>query len=384
MPAPSLNSLGEYPHTKLTKLLGTSWPRAAYNLAVGEPQEPTPPDIQDALATHAFGYPPLDGTLELREAWARWLHDRDGVEHSPASAIACCGTREGLFSIIQTAALLEKFTGDRVLVGNPHYQIYSGAALLAGMQPLTYNLTHLLAEPRDYPLDQTRIVVLCNPDNPTGHVASSDDITRLLELALAHKFLVIVDEAYLDTWFAVKPDSALTVAHGMGAEAVEHLAVTHSLSKRSGLAQLRSGMMAGGSTIIKGLRRYRRYHGVALPHPIQAASVLAWQDTERSEQLRLGFLARRDAALQGLASESVQVPPPAAGMFVWLQTHRDEIEFCHDIYQKSQVVLLPGTYLCWPESDGSNIGKGFVRGAFVHDAEKVQSAFELVGAKMQA
>ena len=115
------------------------------------------------------------------------------------------------------------------------------------MQPETYDLTHLLAEPGGYPLDQTRIVVLCNPDNPTGHVASSDDITRLLELALAHKFLVLVDEAYLDTWFEAKPDSALTIAHGMGSEAVEHLAVTHSLSKRSGLAQLRSGMMAGGN-----------------------------------------------------------------------------------------------------------------------------------------
>ena len=373
------DSLREYPHVKLERLLGAGWHASPYNLSVGEPKIPTPPGIQEAMQSSTFGYPPLDGTPELREAWAHSLYERDGTAIEPNNAIACCGTREGLFSIIQTAALVEDFTGERVLVANPHYQIYSGAAILVGLQPATYSLEALLADPGSANLDSVRALVLCNPDNPTGAVVSSQEVAQLLQLACKHKFLLIVDEAYLDTWFDQKPASALTTAANMGTDALEHLIATQSLSKRSGLAQLRSGIMAGGKKIMTALRKYRRYHGVALAHPVQLASTQAWRDSARSKDIRKGFETRRNAAMHALQKHEVAVQVPPAGMFLWFNVGHEDTAFTTSLFAETQVVVLPGTYLCWPDDNGANPGEGFIRTAFVHDEATITHAYDLLG-----
>ncbi len=376
-----LEQLQPYPFHKLARLLQDTTPafgKNAIRLSVGEPQHAAPTMVLEALAadlSSLSNYPTTRGQLTLRAAIAAWATRRFRLDKLPLDAerhvLPASGTREALFSAAQAVVDRSGHARPIVMMPNPFYQIYEGAALLAGAEPHYLNTlpeTGYRMEFERVPAPiwaRTQLVYVCSPGNPTGAVMDHDDFAQLIELAQRHDFIIASDECYSEIYFdeSRPPTGLLQVANDLGIEDYRHCLVFHSLSKRSNLPGLRSGFIAGDGAVLDQLLQYRTYHGCTLPGPSQSASERAWGDEAHVTANRAYYRAKFDAVLDILAPV-MDVQKPEAGFYLWARTHQNDEHFTRDLYTQQNVLVLPGSYLS-RQADGINPGSHRVRMALV-------------------
>ncbi len=379
---PALSRLQPYPFERLARLLAGVTPPAGLKpiaLSIGEPKHAPPRFVLEALiaALDSLGtYPATAGVAPFREAVAAWLERRyrlGGTLDEASMVLPVNGTREALFAIAQ--ALIDPAAGARVAMPNPCYQIYEGAALLAGATPYFLDTTavngfipDLEAVPAEVWRD-TRLLYLCSPGNPSGAVLDLDFMRRALELADRHDFVIAADECYAEIYGeeAAPPPGFLEACHALGRRRFERVLVFHSLSKRSSLPGLRSGFVAGDAALIERFRLYRTYHGCALPVHVQRASALAWADDAHAVQNRALYRAKFDAVLPVLAPV-LKVSRPAASFYLWPDVGGDEEAFAKALYAEESLTVLPGRYL-GRAATAANPGTGRVRISLVPPVE---------------
>jgi N-succinyldiaminopimelate aminotransferase len=386
---PRLERLQTYPFEKLNALLAGAKPKAGLReipLYIGEPKHDTPEFIKRALIDNLSGlaaYPATLGTPALREAIAGWLERRYGLDPvDPAKqVIPVTGTREALFAIAQ-AVVDNEHTREPVVVSpNPFYQIYEGAAILAGAVPAYLNN---LPE-RNYAFDfdslpksvwqRVQLIYVCSPANPTGHVMSLDEWKALFRLSDEYGFTIASDECYSEIYFdeSEPPLGGLEAAKKLGRTGYPRLIAFSSLSKRSNVPGMRTGFVAGDADILKKFWLYRTYQGCAMSVSIQAASTAAWQDEAHVIENRRLYREKFDTAL-GILGESLEVARPDAAFYLWARTPGSDTEFTRGLYESQAVSVLPGSFLA-REAHGINPGDGRVRIALVSStAECAESA----------
>ncbi|MGR9087711.1 MAG: succinyldiaminopimelate transaminase [Gammaproteobacteria bacterium] len=359
---PNLKRLQPYPFEKLARLKqGIAAPSGLQpiTLSIGEPAHATPHIIQEALLTHLHGlskYPTTKGLAELRQTAADWLIRRfrlaDGLIDPEHQVLPVSGTREALFSFAQ--CVIDPSVSERpiVIMPNPFYQIYEGAALLAGAEPYFLNTL----EDHGYLPDfdsvpehiwrRCQLIYICSPGNPSGAVLPRASLERLLELAERHDFVIASDECYSELYDdeGNPPPGLLEAAYARGNTSFKRCLVFHSLSKRSNAPGLRSGFVAGDAGILKDYLQYRTYHGCSMPIPTQHASIAAWRDESHVVENRRLY---RDkfAAVIDILKDACTVGKPPAGFYVWLKTPISETEFTRQLYARKHVTVLPGSYL---------------------------------------
>ncbi|HYC02294.1 MAG TPA: aminotransferase class I/II-fold pyridoxal phosphate-dependent enzyme [Azospirillaceae bacterium] len=390
---PELNArlagLSDYPFTRLAQLLADVTPRAntaPLALSVGEPQHAPPAILAETLAKAPLSdwakYPPVAGTPAFRQSVEAYLRRRYGlpegmVDHE-AGILPLAGTREALFQVALLACPPEK-AGRRpaVLIPNPFYAVYEGAAVLAGAEPVflpatkeTGFLPDLDALPEEL-LARTALFYLCSPANPQGAVASLDYLKKALTLARRHGFVLAMDECYNDIWDKAPPPGALEAAQAMGGN-LQNLLVFQSLSKRSNAAGLRSGFVAGHPDLIRAFSRLRSYGLAGNPIPALAASVALWSDDAHVEENRRLYRLKFDAAEAALAGR-FGFYRPAGGFFLWLDVGDGE-RAARTLWREAALRVLPGAYLTSPDAGGTNQGARYIRVALVHDAPTVAAA----------
>ncbi len=375
---PRLDQLHPYPFQKLRELFAGVTPNpelAPINLSIGEPKHVTPQFIKDALVAGLDGlahYPITQGTEALRMAIAAWVRRRYGVTLDPASEVLPVnGSREALFAFAQAAVDATRHGRRTVISPNPFYQIYEGAALLAGARPFFLNT---LPE-NGFRMDWSRVpedlwesvslVYVCSPGNPTGKLMTLAEWQTLFALSDRHGFVIAADECYSEIYFREDepPLGALTAAQRLG-RGFANLAVFNSLSKRSNVPGLRSGMVAGDAAVLKQFLLYRTYHGSAMSPAVQAASAAAWNDEAHVVENRRQY-AEKFAAVMPLLQDVLTFDAPDAAFYLWARVPGgDDAAFARGLYEKRHVTVLPGSYLA-RDAAGSNPGKGFVRIALV-------------------
>jgi len=379
---PRLEHLHPYPFQKLRELFSGVTPNPALtpiNLSIGEPRHPAPQFIKDALIAGLSGlanYPITQGSDALRESIATWAGRRYGVTLDPATEVLPVnGSREALFAFAQ-ASVDSSRHGRRVIISpNPFYQIYEGAALLAGARPFFLNTV----PENDFSMDwskvpedlweQVNLVYVCSPGNPTGKVMSLDDWKALFDLADTHGFVVASDECYSEIYFeeGKPPLGALTASHQLG-RGFRNLIVFNSLSKRSNVPGLRAGMVAGDAALIKQFLLYRTYHGSAMSPAVQAASMAAWNDEAHVVENRRQY-AQKFAAVMPLLKDAMPFDTPDAAFYLWARVPGgDDTAFARELYRSQHVTVLPGSFLA-RDAGNVNPGKGFVRIALVESLE---------------
>jgi len=389
---PDIQRLHSYPFEKLAALKAGANPPAHLPhiaLSIGEPKHPAPPlalaALTDALA-ELNQYPVTAGTPQLRAGIVAWAQQRYGLKHlTPKQVIPVNGTREALFAFAQ--AVVDRRGQPLVITPNPFYQIYEGAALLAGAEPYYVNC---LAENNYLPnFDQVpasvwqrcQLLYICNPGNPTGAIMPKSQLVQLLNLAEQYDFVIASDECYSEIYFDEMPTGLLTVCEEMGNEQYRRVVVFQSLSKRSNLPGLRSGFVAGDPEIIEKFLLYRTYHGCAMSLPAQAASVAAWADELHVESNRGLYRKKFNQVLPQLQS-ALSVKQPDAAFFLWAQTPVDDESFARELYSHCNVTVLPGSYLA-REAHGCNPGANHVRMALVASVEECLEAAQLIAAFCQ-
>jgi N-succinyldiaminopimelate aminotransferase len=366
---PLLEKLQPYPFEKLRALLAGVTPDPKLppiNLSIGEPKHPTPELVKQALMRALDGlsvYPATLGLPELREAIALWLSKRYGIEKPDPAAqvLPVNGTREALFAFAQTVLA----PGAKVVCPNPFYQIYEGAALLAGATPI-------YGEPRSW--NGVELVYACSPANPSGAVMSLADWKRLFELSERHGFVIASDECYSEIYFGEPPLGALEASVKLGRADFARLVVFSSLSKRSNCPGMRSGFAAGDAGLLKKFLLYRTYHGSAMSLAVQRASIAAWSDEEHVRENRRLYAEKFRAVLPLLGKEAEM---PQGGFYLWMRTPLDDAEFVRRLYREANVLGLPGSYLA-RERDGVNPGRNRVRLALVPPLEECVEAVERI------
>ncbi|QBQ55009.1 succinyldiaminopimelate transaminase [Nitrosococcus wardiae] len=392
MTNPDLNQLQAYPFERLAQLFKEVVPSSSKSplaLSIGEPKHATPGLIVEAVISHLHGlatYPTTRGTAAFRETIAAWL---TGRFHLPVEAIdperhilPVNGTREALFAIAQCT--IDSSKAPVVIIPNPFYQIYEGAALLAGAQPYYVNCTaenHFVPDYRAVPQQvwqRCQLLYLCSPGNPTGAVLDLDTLTELIELSQRFDFIIAADECYSEIYFdeSAPPPGLLQAAAQSGLNDFHRCLVFHSLSKRSNAPGLRSGFVAGDSQLIKQFLRYRTYHGCAMPPPTQAASIAAWNDEHHVIENRRRYREKFSAVLDVLGS-ALSLSSPMAGFYLWPKTPIADPDFARGLYQQENVLVLPGRFLA-REANGANPGEQRIRLALVapHD-ECVEAAWRI-------
>jgi len=385
---PDLERLQSYPFQKLNMLLEGIRPdpsRKLIPLYIGEPKHPTPEFIKQALVDHLDGmasYPLTVGSAELRGAIAGWLKRRyrlDAVD--PATeVIPVTGSREALYAIAQT--VVDATRPDPVVVcPNPFYQIYEGAALLAGATPHYLNslpgngYAFDFGQLPDATWRRTQLIYVCSPGNPTGYVMPLADWERLFALSDRYGFVIASDECYSEIYFEEgrPPLGALQAAQQLGRKSYPRLVVFSSLSKRSNVPGMRSGFAAGDAAVLKQYLLYRTYQGCAMSPTVQQASITAWNDEAHVVENRRLYREKFAAALE-ILRPAIEVEMPDAAFYLWLKTPIPDTEFARRLYQQEAVTVLPGSYLA-RESGGVNPGSNRVRIALVSSvAECVESA----------
>ncbi len=376
---PRLDQLQPYPFERLGALLAGATPPPALapiKLSIGEPQHPTPGFIGATLTAHLSclaSYPATRGTPMLREAIADWLTQRfalrDGALDPARQVLPVNGTREGLFAFAQ--AVVDPGDDPLVLLPNPFYQIYEGAALLAGAQPQYLSCTAEtgflpdLDSVDDATWTRCQLIFTCSPGNPSGAVMDQATLSRLIELADRHDFIIAADECYAELYpqGTGPPVGLLRAAAAMGRDDFRRCIVFHSLSKRSSAPGLRSGFVAGDAEVIQRFLAYRTYHGCAMALPQQHASATAWRDESHVVENRRLYDDKLDAVL-GILGDVLNVERPAAGFYLWPRTPIDDTEFARRLYAEQHVTVLPGSYLSRPTATGDP-GSGRVRMALV-------------------
>ncbi len=382
---PDLARLQPYPFERLRKLLGNERPPAHLrhiDLSIGEPKHPTPPFILEALARALPGiasYPATLGTLELRESIAGWLERRFGSPIDPATQVLPVnGTREALFAVAQT--VIDRTRPARVVAPNPFYQIYEGAALLAGATPLFlpttpengFRMAFEALSAKEW--SDVQLVYVCSPGNPTGRVMTLDEWKRLFELSDRHGFVIAADECYSEIYFeeAHPPLGGLQAARALGRSDYPRLLSFGSLSKRSSVPGMRSGYVAGDASLVKAFLLYRTYHGNAMSPALQAASAAAWRDEAHVRENRALYSAKFAQATPLIARRLVTARPDAA-FYLWARTPIDEQDYARRLYAECNITVLPGSFLA-RDSGGINPGRGYVRIALVASTAEVAEA----------
>ncbi len=392
-----LDQLADYPFTRLRRLLADLAPapgRTPLVLSLGEPQRPAPVAlIEAAIAAHRADwhrYPPVAGTPGLRQAIAEALTRRYRL---PADLIdpdrrvlPVAGTREALFLAAQLVA--RDGAGGAppvVLMPEPFYAVYLGAAVLGGFEPVMMPATaatgHLprLDEVPGEVLARTRLCFLASPSNPQGAVADLGYLGRALALARRHGFVLAVDECYADLYDQVPPPGTLEAAAAAGGR-LDNLLVFHSLSKRSSAAGLRAGAVVGDPALIAAFTRLRSYGHAGTPLPLMAAAAALWRDPDHVDANRAAYRAGLDAASAALAGRLGFVRP-AAGLFLWLEVGDGE-QAARRLWAEAAVKVLPGAYLCRADPAGAARGAGYVRVALVHPPEVIADACRRIAATL--
>ncbi len=389
---PNLNLLQPYPFQRLRDLFKGTTPNPAYapvNLSIGEPKHATPQLIKDALVDNLAGlasYPTTIGALTLREAISNWISRRYGVAPlNPETAILpVTGSREALFAFAQL--IVDRSKPNPVVISpNPFYQIYEGAAFLAGAEPYFLNT---LPE-NDYAMDfasvpvdvlnRTQLVYVCSPGNPSGKVISLAQWKVIFDLSDQYDFVIAADECYSEIYFdeSQPPLGALQAAHQLN-RSYKNLVVFSSLSKRSNVPGMRSGFVAGDEKIIEKFALYRTYHGCAMNPAVQAASMTAWNDEAHVIENRKLY-AEKFQIITPLLSEVLEVKKPDAAFYLWAKIkqshgrHLSDTEFALTLYREFNVTVLPGSYLA-REAHGINPGENFVRLALVASLDECVEA----------
>jgi len=376
-----LNELGDYPFARLSKLLKGLTPNRELELidaGAGEPRLPLPSFVQPTLDQHLAGfskYPTTTGNDFLRQSIAAWLKRRFSLHTIDADTqvLSANGTREALFAAAHALVNPDAVEKPWVMMPNPMYQIYLGAAITAGGKPY---LQPCLKE-NDFAPDidgisdevwrDTALVYVCSPSNPTGWVADETYYTKLLNLAEKHDFYVLADECYSEIYYEDKPVGLLEVAQNMGNSEYKRCLVMNSLSKRSALPGLRSGLIAGDADLIKRFAKLRSYTGPATPLPLQHVATSAWDDEVHVEQHLKIYRESLDAFFNVYGGVV-----PSGSFFVWLPVE-DEDSFVRKAYQEQAVKLLPGSYLGAVDKHGLNAGSGYVRAALVDGIAKAEA-----------
>lgn len=389
---PNLDRLHPYPFEKLAKLkAGIHTPEhlTPISLGIGEPKHPSPAFVTQVIADNLdklANYPTTKGTEALREAISQWATQR--FQLSPGSLTAADhvlpvnGTREAIFSLVQ--AVINATPGATVVSPNPFYQIYEGAALLAGATPVYLPcdgtngfIPDVDAVPESV-WEQCQILFLCSPGNPSGAVIPREVLARVIGLADKHDFIVASDECYSELYPHENspPEGLLQTCAAMGRTDFARCVVFHSLSKRSNLPGLRSGFVAGDARIISQYLKYRTYHGCAMPVHNQLASIAAWQDEHHVKENRAAYRAKFEAVVP-ILREALDVDFPDAGFYLWPMTPIDDETFARELSAQQNVHVLPGRYLS-RTVDGYNPGENRVRMALVAPLEECVEAAQRI------
>lgn len=390
---PNLARLQPYPFERLRHLFAGIAPLAGLKpirLSIGEPQHPTPEFIKRSLCDSLAGlanYPTTAGSDALRAAVAAWLTRRYGVPALDAhrQVLPVVGSREALFAFAQ--CVIDPTCPDPlVLCPNPFYQIYEGAALLAGAAPRFVNqcaengfaANYAALTPDEWA--RVQLVYVCSPGNPTGKVMTLDEWRVLFELADRHEFIIAADECYSEIYGdeAAPPLGALRAAQQLGRPDYRRLVVFSSLSKRSNVPGMRSGFVAGDGDVLEKFLLYRTYHGSAMNPAVQQASISAWNDEAHVAENRRLYREKFDRVAPMIA-KVLPCLRPDAGFYLWARTPQSDTAFAQRLYREYNVTVLPGSYLA-RESGGVNPGAGYVRIALVASLEECLDAAERIAA----
>ena len=386
---PLLSRLQPYPFERLRQLFSDVTPNPAYrpiSLGLGEPKHPTPDFIKQALACALDGlavYPATAGEPRLREAFAGWLQRRYGLAVDAASQVLPVnGSREALFALAQT--VIDPGRDPLVVSPNPFYQIYEGAALLAGAQPY-----YAPSDPsRNFAVDwdgvpdavwaRAQLLYVCSPGNPTGAVMPLAEWRKLFELSDRHGFVIASDECYSEIYFRDEPPlGGMEAAARLGRADFRNLVSFTSLSKRSNVPGMRSGFVAGDARVLKQFLLYRTYHGSAMSPVVQQASIAAWSDEQHVIENRALYRAKF-AQIMPMLSPVLDVSLPDAGFYLWAGVKGSDTAFARDLLAQYNVTVLPGSYIA-RDGGGSNPGAGRIRMALVaQTAECLEAAQRIV------
>ncbi|HEY9050939.1 MAG TPA: succinyldiaminopimelate transaminase [Gammaproteobacteria bacterium] len=389
---PDLSRLQPYPFEKLAQLKQGITPAGNQKhiaLSIGEPKHEPPAFVLQTLAdslSQMSQYPLTKGMVDLRQAIANWLVKRFALPANTIDAekhiLPVTGTREALFAFAQ--AVIDRSEQPGILMPNPFYQIYEGAAFLAGAEPVFYNTTAATNYLPDFDAitekqwQQCQIIYICTPGNPTGSVIPMDQLKSLIEKAEKYDFIIASDECYSEIYFDENspPPGLLQAAAEMGNDSYKRCIVFHSLSKRSNLPGLRSGFVAGDADIIKGFFQYRTYHGCAMPPHHQQASITAWNDEQHVLENRTLYRQKFNQVIE-ILSPVLEVKLPDAGFYLWPQTGIDDTQFAQKLFAQQNVTVLPGQYLS-RISDGINPGANHIRMALVATVNETVEAAQRI------
>ncbi len=377
---PDLNALHPYPFEKLAALKASLTPPARLAhipLTIVEPQHAPYQGALEALIAHQLEmarYPATNGLPALRDAIATWATQRFQLAGLDAErqVLPVNGTREAIFAFVQAA--LDRTRPAKVAVPNPFYQIYEGAALLAGGEPMYLPCTDATGLQPDFDAvsedtwTRTQLLFICTPGNPTGATLSKAQLKALIQLADKYDFVIASDECYSEIYRDAPPAGLLEACAEMGRHDYRRCVVFHSLSKRSNLPGLRSGFAAGDSEVLQRFLRYRTYHGCAMPIHHQLASIAAWNDETHVQTNRALYREKFDAVLDILGGP-LKVSAPAAGFYLWPKTPISDEEFAQRLQAEHNVTVLPGRYLS-RTINGKNPGENRVRMALVAPLEE--------------
>jgi N-succinyldiaminopimelate aminotransferase len=390
---PRLDALHPYPFAKLRQLLSQAPPPpqglAPINLSIGEPKHPTPLFIVDAMREAMGGlsvYPPTKGDPGLRGAIADWIVRRYGIARPDPDTqiLPALGSREALFAFAQV--IVNPDADAWVMCPNPFYQIYEGAALLAGATPRFINAEaerHFGYDWSSVPADtwrKTQLLFVCSPGNPAGNVMTLDQWRILFSLSDEYGFVIAADECYSEIYFdeSAPPLGGMQAASQLGRHDFRNLVCFSSLSKRSNVPGLRSGFVAGDARLIERFLLYRTYHGSAMSPVVSAASVAAWNEETHVKENRRLYREKFEAVLP-ILSPVLDVGMPEASFYLWAGVPYDDAEFVRDLYGATAVTALPGSFLA-REAHGVNPGSGRIRIALVAPKEQcIEAARRIAG-----
>jgi len=386
---PNLAKLQPYPFEKLRQLKLNIVPPQELEpilMSIGEPKHPTPEVITKALQQNLLNlarYPLTKGSDELRQAICQWLTKRyklnsDAIDYA-TQILPVNGTREALFAITQCLIDPNQNPEPLVLMPNPFYQIYEGAALLAGARPYFLNATVDNQFLGDFNLDhkiwqQCELLFLCSPGNPTGAVLNLEQYKNLIELSFKYNFTIIGDECYSEIYQHEDnpPLGLLEACTQLGNLDFKNCLVFHSLSKRSNAPGLRSGFVAGDKQLIESFHLYRTYHGCAMSPIVQSASIAAWSDENHVIENRRLY-RQKFKLMTSILSPSISCQHPEGGFYLWLETPNNEVMFSQQLYKKQNITVLPGSYLS--RLAGSvNPGQNRIRLALVANIQECEQA----------
>ena len=383
---PNLSLLQPYPFQRLRELFAGITPNSAFNninLSIGEPKHATPSLIKDALVNNLSGlatYPTTLGVLPLREAIANWTTRRYGIPllNPQTEILPVIGSREALFAVAQV--VIESSKSNPIVISpNPFYQIYEGAAFLAGAKPYFLNTTVENNHAMDFAsvpvevLNRTQLVYVCSPGNPSGKVMTLAQWKEIFALSDQYNFVIAADECYSEIYFdeTNPPLGALQAAYLLG-RSYKNLIIFSSLSKRSNVPGMRSGFVAGDADLIAKFLLYRTYHGSAMSPTVQMASVAAWNDENHVIENRRLY-AEKFNTVTPMLSGTLQVEMPDAAFYLWAKTTEKDTDIAVKLYRDLNITVLPGSLLA-REAHGTNPGASFIRLALVASLDECVEA----------